>query len=88
MAQQRSREEMEALMTELHELFGRQEPTPQQEQLMRELQQHVHAEGEPETDRLDLVDSLEVMVEDLEAEHPRSAGVLRELMGILRNIGV
>jgi hypothetical protein len=83
-----SRQDMQTLMTELHELFGHQEPTPQQEQLMRNLEQHVHGQGEPDVDRPDLVESLEVMVEDLEAEHPRTAGVLREMMAILRNIGV
>lgn len=83
-----SRQEMESLMTELHELFGHEETTPQQAQLMRNLEQHIHAEGEPEMDRLDLVESMEVMVEDLEADHPRTAGVLREIMGVLRNIGV
>lgn len=83
-----SRQEAESLMIELHELFGRGETTPQQEQLMRNLEQHIHAEGEPEVDRLDLVESLEVMVEDLEAEHPRTAGVMREIVQVLRNIGV
>lgn len=83
-----SRQEVESLMTELHELFGRGETTPQQEQLMRNLEQHIHAEGEPDVDRLDLVESLEVMVEDLEAEHPRTAGILREIVSVLRNIGV
>jgi hypothetical protein len=82
------RARMEALMTELHDTFGNHEPTPQQQQLMRSLEQHVHGVGEPDIERPDLVESLEVMVEDLEAEHPRTAGVFREILGALRNMGV
>ncbi len=87
-ASQDPQQKMEALMSELHELFGNHEPTPQQQQLMRNLEQHIHAVGEPDVDRPNLVESLEVVVEDLEADHPRTAGVLRELVATLRNIGV
>jgi hypothetical protein len=87
-APQDSQQKMEALMSELHELFGNQEPTPQQQQLMRNLEQHIHAVGEPDVDRPNLVESLEVVVEDLEVDHPRTSAVLRELVATLRNIGV
>lgn len=81
-------QKMEALMSELHELFGDQKPTPQQEQLMRNLEQHIHNVGEPDTERLNLVESLEVLIEDIEADHPRSSAVLREILARLRDMGV
>lgn len=83
-----SRDKAKALMSQLHELFGNQDPTPQQQQLMRNLEQHIHGVGEPDVDRPNLVESLEVAVEDLETEHPRTAGVMREILNILRSIGV
>lgn len=79
---------MDALMSELHEIFGHEETTPQQEQLMRNLQQHLHDVGEPDVDRPDLVESLEVMLEDIEVDHPRASAVLREILARLRDIGV
>ncbi len=79
---------MESLMSELHELFGHEEATPQQQQLMRNLQQHIHEQGEPDVSRPNLVESLEVVLEDIEVDHPRTSAVLREVLSTLRNIGV
>lgn len=85
---QEPQQKIESLMSELHELFGHQEATPQQQQLMRNLEQHIHEVGEPDVDRPNLVESLEVVLEDIEVDHPRTSAVLRELMATLRNIGV
>lgn len=79
---------LENLMTELHERFGEVEPSPQQQQLLDDLQQRIHnvstgGVGEPTP-----LDTIEVMIESLGEKHPNVTALLRELLDTLKNIGV
>ncbi|MBC6904572.1 DUF4404 family protein [Saccharophagus sp. K07] len=79
---------LENLMTELHERFGEVEPSPQQQQLLEDLQQRIHnvsAGGAAEPTPLD---TIEVMIESLGEKHPNVTALLRELLDTLKNIGV
>jgi hypothetical protein len=79
---------IENLMTELHDRFGELEPSPQQEQLLAELQKHLHAVTESDKPDLTPVETIELLLDNLGEDHPRVATVLRELMDTLKNIGV
>lgn len=79
---------LENLMSELHEQFGTVEPSPQQQRLMRDLQAHIHSTSEPTPEDPSLIESAELLLESLEGDHPRSTGILREILATLRNIGV
>ncbi len=77
------------LISQLHDMYGDDEPSEQQKRLIEQLEMHVHPKGtkdqygEPET-----LDTLEYLVEDMAVEHPRTAAVMRELLETLKNIGV
>lgn len=80
---------MRNLITQMHNMFGDDRPSEQQKHLMEQLELHTHPKGtrdqygEPVP-----LDTLELLVEDMAAEHPRTAGVMRELLNTLKNIGV
>lgn len=77
------------LISQLHEMYGDDQPSEPQRRLMEQLEMHVHPKGakdqygEPEP-----LDTLEYLVEDMAIEHPRTAAVMRELLETLKNIGV
>lgn len=77
------------LISQLHEMYGDEEPSELQKRLLQQLEMHVHPKGtkdrfgEPEP-----LDTLEYLVEDVAVEHPRTAAVMRELLETLKNIGV
>lgn len=79
---------IENLMTELHERFGELEPSPQQEQLLEALQQHIHGVAEGDKPDPTPLETIELLLDNLGEDHPRVVAVLRELMDTLKNIGV
>lgn len=79
---------IENLMTELHERFGEVEPSPQQTQLLAQLEQHMHSVTEGDKSDLTPVETIELLLDNVGEDHPRVATVLRELMDTLKNIGV
>ena len=76
------------LMTSLHERFGDDLTSPQQQQLIKDLQSHIHAWNEKEPVDPNFQDTVNVLLEDIEEEHPKAAVIVREIMHILQNIGV
>lgn len=76
------------LISDLHERFADDAVSEEQSQLLRDVQQHVHDLGESEAPEPDFVDALEVLVTDLEVEHPTASGILRNLVETLKNMGV
>lgn len=78
---------IENLMTELHERFGEVEASPQQAQLLEDLQARIHDVSEGPVDPTPL-NTIEMMIESLGEKHPNVTVLLRELLDTLKNIGV
>lgn len=79
---------VENLISELHEMYGSDQPSPQQQQLLADLERHIHPAGladEPEPVPLD---TLEQLVEEVAKDHPRSAAVMFQVLETLKNMGV
>lgn len=77
------------LISQLHELYGDDQPSEQQKRLMEQLELHVHPKGTKDQFGEPVpLDTLGYLVEEMEAEHPRTAAVMRELLETLKNIGV
>ena len=76
------------LMTALHSRFGDDLTSPQQKQLLKELQSHIHAWNEKEPVDPDFPQTVNLLLEEIEEEHPKAAAVMREIMRVLENIGV
>ena len=76
------------LLTSLHDRFGDDLTSPQQQQLMADLQNHMHKWGEEEPVDPDFQETVNVLLENIEEQHPKAAIVVREIMAVLKNIGV
>lgn len=82
------REKIKNLMSELHELFGNDEPSAEQVKLMESLNYYVHDQSETTPPDPSPVETIEMLAEQMGEEHPRTSAVLRELMETLKNMGV
>ena len=78
---------LENLITRLHGTFGDTNTSPQQQQLLDDLRNHL--DGKPvSSDKLSLKDSANLLLEELEIDHPQAAGILREIVETLGRLGI
>ena len=76
------------LISELHERFGDEVTSSQQEDLMMRLNAHIHDLGEDDPVDPSMLDAVELYLTELENDHPQAAGVVRQLLETLKNIGI
>ncbi len=80
--------EINNVISELNEIFGAETPSAQQQQLLADLELHIHNSAEkPEADPTPL-EIIETMLENLGDQHPKASLLLRQLLDTLKNIGV
>lgn len=79
---------IENLITDLHEKFAGELTSPEQQKLMLDLRNHTHAMEEAEPIDPSFEDTLTILLEDIELDHPQAAAILREVMDTLKNIGI
>lgn len=79
---------IDGLLTQLHEKFATSDTSPEQEALLRQLQgQLANWEGPVPADG-SVVNTAEMLLEELKERHPQLAEVLRELLDGLGKIGI
>lgn len=76
------------LITDLHERFGDEEISPQQQTLLEQVKTHAHDMSEAAPADPDFLEVVEALVAEVEAEHPRAAAVLEQMLDTLKNIGI
>ena len=82
------KQRIEALISELHDIYGDDQPSEAQKRLLAEVERRIHPAGVPgEPDPVPL-ETLELLTEELSEEHPRSTAIFREILETLKNIGV
>ena len=81
-------QQIHALITDLHERFGDDLVSPEQQALMDQLQAHIHEKGEADPADPGLAETVELLLNDIETEHPVAAGILRQVLDLLKNIGI
>ena len=82
------KEQASALISDLHDRFGDDVVSAQQQQLMVQLQAHIHEIGEQDPVEPGLMEAVELFLVDMEDQHPQAAGVVKQLLDTLKNIGV
>ena len=82
------KKKIERLMSDLHEQFGGDLTSPQQQQLMEKMQHHLHRWGENEPLEPNFQESVELLLEDIKDKHPKAAAVIKEVLEVLNNIGI
>ncbi|MDB2448862.1 DUF4404 family protein [bacterium] len=81
-------QELRTLLERLRSTMDETEISEQQRALLAQVEYHLHNEGEPDPQEPSLRESMEVLIEELSAEHPRSASVARSILESLAAMGI
>ena len=76
--------ELDGLLTRLHEVFADTDVTPAQQQLLDEINYRLEQNAAGTTP----MDTLEQVAAEVEVTHPAASTVMREILRLLRNMGV
>lgn len=79
---------VQTLISDLHDRFGAELTSPQQQELLQKLHANAHRIGESEPVDFDVEDTLNILLDDIETQHPKATEIIREVMVILNNMGV
>ena len=79
---------LKALMIDLHDSFGDDETSPQQQQLMQQLKIYVHDIDTAEPVPPGLVESAEILVDEVEEDYPQTAAIIKQVISALGNMGI
>jgi len=82
------KEKIKGLMDTLRETLGDEPISAQQKQLMSTLEYHIHNVDEPDPKDPTFNETLSLLVEELEEEHPQGAAVVRKIQEVLESIGI
>ncbi|MBU2864188.1 DUF4404 family protein [Reinekea forsetii] len=80
--------ELKSLFQHLRERLPESEASPTQQMLMEKIQYHIHDEGEADPAEPNLRESVEILLDEIEAEHPKSAAIARNILETLAAIGI
>lgn len=78
---------IEGLITQLHDKFADSETSPQQEAMLARMRSQL-AEWEGPKPPADFFETAEMLLQEMEEEHPKAAGLVREIINALNSIGV
>lgn len=81
-------QELRSLMERLRATMDESEVSEQQRAMLEKVEYHLHNEGEPDPEEPSLRESVEVLIEDLSVDHPRSASVARSVLEALASMGI
>ena len=81
------KQRIEGLLTQLHERFADSDTSPQQEAMLAQMQSQL-AEWEGPKPPADFQETAELLLEELEEEHPTAAGIIAEIINTLSRIGI
>jgi len=78
---------IEELLFVLHEKTD-VENSPQQAQLMTQLQQNLHDLDSDAVENASMVETVELLLEEFSDEHPQASAVAKDILRVLQDIGV
>ncbi|MHA7879431.1 MAG: DUF4404 family protein [Saccharospirillum sp.] len=83
-----SKDQLHSLLNRLRETMDEGEPSPQAVELLNWVEYHIHSDGEPDPEEPTLKESIEMLIEDLSVDHPKSASVARSILESLASMGI
>lgn len=81
------KQHIEGLITQLHERFADSDTSPQQEAMLAQMQSQLDEWEGPKPSE-DFRQTAELLLEELEEEHPTAAGIIQQIINSLSSIGV
>lgn len=82
------KKELKSMFQNLRDHLPDGEASAQQRMLLEQIAYHLHEEGEPDPVDPSIRDSVEMLIEDIETDHPKSAAIARNILETLAAIGV
>jgi len=82
------KQKVQHLISELHDRFSDDLASPQQQQLLAQLQSHIHNMDDAEPVEPSFLETLDLLVAEVEIEHPHIASTLGQVIDTLKNIGI
>ncbi len=82
------KKELKSLFQHLRDHLPEGEASAQQKILMDQIAYHLHEDGSPDPVDPGIRESVELLLEDIEQNHPRGAAVARNILETLGNIGI
>jgi hypothetical protein len=79
---------LKSLISQLHDSFGDDETSAQQQQLMQQLQTYVHDIDTAEPVPPGIIDSAEILLDEVEEGYPQTAAIIRQVISALSNMGI
>lgn len=81
------KQHIEGLLTQLHEKFADSDTSPQQEEMLARMQSQL-ADWEGPKPPEDFTETAEILLQEIEDDHPTASRLVREIINTLNNIGV
>ena len=81
------KQHIEGLISQLHEKFAVSDTSPQQEALLAEMQSQLD-EWEGPKPSSDFLDNAEMLLQEVEEEHPTLAAIIGEIINALNRMGI
>jgi hypothetical protein len=81
------KQHIEGLISQLHDKFADSDTSPQQEQMLAQMRSQL-ADWEGPKPPATFQETAELLLEELEEEHPTAAGIIAEIIRSLNNMGV
>lgn len=82
-----AKQHIEGLLTQLHERFADSDTSPQQEAMLAQMQSQLTGWDGPKPPE-DFTETAEILLQEVEEDHPTAAKLVREIINALNNIGV
>jgi hypothetical protein len=82
------KDHLRALLERLRASLDESETSPQQKELLAKVEYHIHNADEPDPEEPSLRETVEMLIEDLSVDHPRSAALARNILESLASMGI
>ena len=82
------KQKVQSLISDLHERFGDELTSPQQQALMLQLKSHIHDLDESEPVEPGFLETIDTFISQIEDDHPNAAVIVSKILETLKNIGV
>ncbi|CAA0082034.1 Uncharacterised protein [Halioglobus japonicus] len=79
---------LKSLIQDLHDSFGDDETSAQQQALLQQLHNYAHDIDKAEPTPPSVVESAEILLEEVEEDYPQAAAIVRQVINALSNMGI
>jgi len=81
-------QELTNLLSSVRKHLPENNVSAQQQALLQKIQFHIHEEGTPDPVEPDLKQSVEMLIDELEADHPLGVAAAKKLLQALNAMGI